>query len=233
MAQYNNHLSFSVLVAAGYAALGLVFLDMNPEQVALACAIVVIAGMLPDIDAPGAVPVRELAGLLAAVVPIAMMTYFPELGSGGITRMALLIIASYVLTRIIVIKGLGMLTVHRGMIHSIPAAIIVFEGAFLLFDDLYWADRLYVSGSAFVGFFSHLLLDSFSNIDLVGRVMGGRQESRGAMKLFGYSFGSTFIMYSCVLGLGYCVWQDLEPDLPALEAGVKQVGSSVAQQASK
>ena len=59
-------------------------------------------------------------------------------------------------------------TVHRGMFHSLPAAVIFGEIAFLLApsDDL--GPKLFMAGAVVVGFLSHLLLDEIYSVDCRG-----------------------------------------------------------------
>lgn len=212
-------MSFSVFLGIVYALFGLAFLSLPGELALLASVICVFSGILPDIDATGGVPEREAAGLLAAVAPIFIFELFPGLRDDGISRIALVVIGSYLVTRMIVIRGLQKFTVHRGLVHSIPAAIIAFELAYLMFWDLVWSDRLYIAGAAFVGFFSHLALDGYSNLDLLGKAMGNSQKRPAALKLFGDSWGSTAFLYSIVAVLGWFVARDLNPDL-RLVAGI-------------
>jgi len=208
MPQYQSHISFSTAVAVGYALAGYYWWGIYPELTFLATVIVVITGMLPDIDASGGIPSRELGGLLAAVAPIALIELFPELKSGGIARVALVVICSYILTRLLIIRGLKVVTAHRGIVHSIPAAILTFELVYLLFWDLYQLDRLYIAGAAFVGYFSHLFLDGLGNVDLIGHVVGKAEQKKAAMKLRGENWGSTAVLYASVVILGWYIAQD-------------------------
>ena len=66
MADYQSHISFSSVVGVGYTIFGMVFLGVHPEQALLALAIIIVAGILPDLDAKSGAPVRELSALLAA-----------------------------------------------------------------------------------------------------------------------------------------------------------------------
>ena len=106
MASHRGHITFSTAIAAGYAYAGMEHYDINPEYVLLASVIIVIAGMLPDIDAGASGPSRELGGLLAAVSPIFALEYYPDLKTGGVTRIALVVIGCYLFTRVFVVRGL-------------------------------------------------------------------------------------------------------------------------------
>ena len=213
MANYQSHVSFSLFAAAGYAFIGLSILGMYPEIVVLASVVIVIAGMLPDIDDGGSTPAREMGGLLAAVSPIVFLEFFPELKAGGVARIALIVVACYLLTRIVIMRGIQKLTVHRGMLHSVPAALITFEVTYLLFWDLYWKERIFLASAALVGYLSHLLLDAYTNLDLVGKAMGNANRKPAALKLVGPTWGSTIVAYSFVALLGWFVVKDLFPQL--------------------
>ena len=89
----------------------------------MSAVIIAIAGMLPDIDASQSSPAKELAGLIAALTPVFLLEYFPKLHTAGTARIALVVICSYLLTRLVVVRGLESFTKHRGMIHSIPGQL--------------------------------------------------------------------------------------------------------------
>ena len=213
MAQLQAHVTFSALTAVGYASAGVVIFGVSTEISILAAIILLIAGLLPDIDGGAGIPARELGGLIAAVAPIAVLRNFPEVHAGGMVRISLVVIASYFLTRLIVVRFLQKATVHRGMIHSVPAAIICGELVYLLYRDVFWYDRMYLAVGAFLGFLSHLLLDAYHNFDLLGKVLGSSEKKPGAMKVIGPTFGLTCILYTGVAVLGWYIAKDFYPNL--------------------
>lgn len=213
-------MSFSVVIGVAYAVVGVLFFDIFLELAFLASAIVVITGMLPDIDAKSSAPARELGGLLAAVAPIALIELYPGVRAGGLARVALVVVCCYFVTRVIVVRLLQRFTVHRGMVHSLPAAIITFEIVYLLFWDLYWYDRLYIGIAGFVGFMSHLVLDASGNIDLLGKALGKAEKKPAALKLVSDRTGATVFMYASMLVLGWFVALDVYPHL-SVYAGIR------------
>lgn len=208
-----NLFSTAFVLAIGYALLGVFVFDIYPEHIILSSAIVIIACLLPDIDGSSDLPQRELGGLLAAVSPLVLLEFFPNLETGGISRVALIVICCYALTRLLISRGLHRLTVPKGMIHSVPAAIITFELVFLLFDDLNIVNRLFVSSAAFVGFFSHLVIEAYGNLDLLGKALGNERKHTPVLKFMADSWGRTIMMYGCVFGLGWLVLRDFYPGL--------------------
>lgn len=219
MANHQSHITFSSLTALIYAVIGVFILDVYPEYALLAALIILIAGMLPNIDAGNDAPARELGGLLAAVSPLLLIEFFPALRVGGMARIALIVVSGYLLVRIVIVRALQRYTVHRGMLHSIPAAIITFELTYLLFWDLHQLDRLYIASGAMLGFLSHLFLDAYGNLDIVGKAIGKAEKKTSVLKFFGASRGVNVFMYAGVFLLGWFVAKDLYPSL-SLQAGI-------------
>ena len=195
-----------------YALAGVTIFNLTPEVILLASVVVVIAGMLPNVDESNSGSAHEFGGLLAAIAPLILFQFFPSFRQGGITRVALVVICCYLLSRVLIVRTLQKLTSHRGFLHSIPASIITFEAVYLLFWDLSVRPRVYVALAAFSGYFVHLMMDAYTNVDLVGRVMGRGVEKRPkALKLGGNSWVSTIAMYTCMTVLGYFVMKDIYP----------------------
>ncbi len=221
MAKLQSHFSASTLLAVLYAVGGALVFEFSPETLLLASVIVVLAGVLPNIDEGKSEPAQEFGGLIAAIVPLLAFEFFPSLRHAGVSRIALVVLLSYFLSRLTEVRTLQGLTTHRGVLHSVPAAVICCEIVFLLFRDLTVLERLYLTGATFLGFFTHLLMDGYGNLDLVGRAMGrGVSKQPAALKLKGNTWVSTVAMYTCVLVLGWFVIRDVHPGVHFV-AGLK------------
>lgn len=213
MANQQSHVSFSFVLALLYGLTGLLSFRLGAEYVLLAAMIVVLTGLLPNIDAGSEPPARELGGLLAAVSPLLLFEYYPSLKGGGVARVVLVVVCCYLLTRVVVVRFLQKCTTHRGMIHSIPAAIITFEATYLLFWDLNPKNRLFMAFAALLGYLSHLVLDAYGNFDLLGKAMGKSQKKPGALKLFAGSLAGSLVLYAVLFVLGWYVARDFYPRL--------------------
>lgn len=213
MAAEQSHISFSLILAAVYSFGGMLFFRVPPEHALLAAVLIFVAGMLPNLDQPGGSTPKELGSLLAAVSPLIVLELFPVLHDGGVVRVALVVVASYALTKLVLIRGMRKLTSHRGMLHSIPAAIITGQLTYLLFWDSSLQSRLYLGLAAFVGFMCHLLVDAASNIDLIGKAMGEKPAKAPVLKLLGGSFGSNAAAYGLLLVLSWVIARDFFPAL--------------------
>lgn len=211
----SNTLSTFTIIGIIYAILGGYALNVPLEYVVLASVIVLVAGMLPDIDGSDEVAVREMGGILAAIVPLVIMEVYPGiLAAGNISRIVLIVLCSYILARVLVSRLLKAWTKPKGMIHSVPAAIITFQLVFLLLWDLHIIDRVYVSAGAFIGFFSHLFFEAYGNLDIAGTAMGKPKKTQKILKFTAPTGPKTFVLYACMVCLGYIIAHDFYPGLP-------------------
>jgi len=163
MAGFTTHVTVSSLLGIGYGTAGY-FSGMPLTTCGIAAGLCAVSGMFPDMDGDTGVPVKETIALIAAVIPALLLSLFDEWGLGR-EMTALLVIGLYVVIRFGAGSLFKNLTKHRGMWHSIPAAINVGMIAFLLCsgDDVY--QRFFKGGAVIVGFVSHLLLDEIYSFD--------------------------------------------------------------------
>jgi len=219
MANEQNHFTLSVFLGLAYAFTGVIALGMYYELAALGLAAVIIAGILPDIDMDSGSQAREVSALLAAIAPIALIEYFPGIKAGGMTRIALTIVLSYLITRVFITRLLLKWTKQQGMMHSIPAAIITFQLVYLFFSDLFWQDRLFIAGGAFIGFMAHLFLEASAGLDLMGKAMGKGGGNLSTLKLSSSNWGINVSLYASIAIMSFFIAKDFYPALK-IYAGV-------------
>jgi len=164
LAGFKTHIATSSLLGAGYAAGAAVWCDFPLPTCALAGCLCGVAGMMPDLDSDSGVPLRESMAFAAAVVPLLLVDRL-ERFSVAPESMVLAGALVYLFVRFGVTSVLKRYTVHRGMFHSLPAALIAGELAFLLcnFGDLVL--RFYLAGGVVMGYVSHLLLDELYSLE--------------------------------------------------------------------
>src|SRR5262249_37326122 len=116
-----------------------------------------VGGLLPDLDSDSGVPVRELFGLAAAVVPLFL---YPRLSRDLEPEQTIVILVGiYLFIRYGLSRVFKDYTVHRGMFHSIPAMLIAGLAVFQVYHNDSDLIRWYVAGGVMLGFLSHLVLD--------------------------------------------------------------------------
>ena len=96
-------------------------------------------------------------------------------------------------------------TSHRGMFHSIPAALIFGFGFSLLFYYIFNFDAMfswYFGMFVFFGYLVHLILDEIYSVDLSNRRI--KRSFGTALKLYSKDTKSTLLFYILV---GVLFWQ--------------------------
>jgi len=163
MAGFKTHITASGILGIGYGGIAFGFYDVPLSTSILAGGLCGVSGMLPDIDSGPGVPLRESMAFAAAVVPMMMIDRLRQFGMPP-EFIVLTGAGIYLTIRFMLAAMLRRYTVHRGMFHSIPAAIIFGEIAFLLASgDLDM--RIYKAGGVVAGYMSHLILDELYSLE--------------------------------------------------------------------
>lgn len=171
MADFNTHIATSTVVGVGVGLAGYTLLDTpEPNRVItcmLATGLCSLAGILPDLDSGSGRPLRETSSILAAVVPMLMVDRFQHMGLNA-EAIALAGALVYITIRFGVVEIFRKYTVHRGMWHSIPAAISCTLLAFLVVSGENLETRIFKSAAVFIGFMVHLILDEIWSVEWKG-----------------------------------------------------------------
>ena len=169
MADFKNHLIGAAAVS-GVAATGLMLAGAVPQEAVLGYfALGIVGGLLPDIDSDTSIPLRIAFNTLAVVAGFLLIFSFGRRYS--LVELTMLWLACFAGIRYGIFILFTRLTVHRGLIHSIPAGVlsglITAVLAYRLFDAT--APQAWLSGSfVLLGFLVHLLLDEFYSVNLMG-----------------------------------------------------------------
>ncbi len=218
MANFKTHITTSTVLGIGYGAMGYLAFNIPWESSLIASGLCGVSGMLPDLDSDSGVPVRETLSFVSAVVPMLMIRRFSYL---QFTHEQIIVVGA--LTYIVIRFGIGKLfrrfTVHRGMWHSIPAALIAGLIAFLLCVSSDLQIRLFKAWAVVIGYLSHLILDEMYSVDLSGHRIRLKRSLGTALKFWGGSTWwniSTYLKLAVLAGL---VWLD-----PTVQSLLQQKG---------
>ena len=163
--------------------------------------------MLPDLDSSSGIPQREMLAFLSVFVPMLMLPRFEAMNLGP-EHMVLAAGGLYLLIRF----GVGGLfkryAKHRGMWHSIPAAMIAGMIAFLISFSGTTELRIFKSWAVVMGFLSHLVLDEIYSVDWQGKEIRIKRSFGTALKLFGKSPSLNMLIYTKVIVLGIMIASD-------------------------
>jgi membrane-bound metal-dependent hydrolase YbcI (DUF457 family) len=194
MAGFKTHITVSTVLGVGYGAAGAT-LGLPWESAVIAGGLCGVGGMMPDIDSDTGVPFRESMCFAAAIIPMLLLTRFAELGL-NYEQMVLAAGGSYVFVRFGIGTLLKKYTVHRGMFHSIPAALVFAGLVFLLSASANLQLRYFKAAGMFLGVMSHLTLDEIYSIEWSGGRWRIKKSFGTALKLWGESRWANFSTYS-------------------------------------
>jgi hypothetical protein len=207
MASYVGHLTFSTALGAAYGAYGAVQLNMDWGPVCLGAGMTAIGGLLPDLDSDSGVPVRELFGLGAVILPLLLFHRFVALGF-TIEQIIVILAGLYLLIRYGLSYVFKRYTVHRGIYHSVPAMLIAGLIVFLVYHSPDIFLRGYVALGTMIGFLSHLILDELCSVDFNGVKISVNKFAGSALKFWSPSLPVTLATYLLLAGLGYVAYRE-------------------------
>ena len=199
MADFKTHLGISTLASSIAATTIYCTGTLTPGQVVVVFLLGIIGGLLPDIDSDTSVPVRMVFNLLAGVIGFLIM--FTQQPGHSVLELFLIWAMGFFLVKYLVFAVFARITVHRGMLHSIPAAAlfglitaIIAERGCAQSPLMAWVQGSFVTGGVLV----HLLLDELHSMNFFG---GAARKSLGtALKLVNLSdLKTTIVFYFLIL----------------------------------
>ena len=169
MADFKTHLSVAGTLS-GVLAIGCLHTGLaEPRDTLLFFTMGTVGGVLPDIDSDHSIPVKLLFSCLATLA--AFFGVFSKIGAYSIVESILLWVAVFVIVRYLVFELFKRFTVHRGVFHSLLAAVFFcFLSATLLYDVFALSNVLawLAGGFVLIGYLIHLLLDELYSVDMMG-----------------------------------------------------------------
>lgn len=187
MADFKTHITVSSTLGVACGLGGYFGFGVSVPHCMVAGALCSVAGMLPDLDSNSSIPQREMLSFVSVIVPVLMIPRFEAL---NLTTEHIVFIAGlmYVFIRF----GIGGLfryfTKHRGMWHSMPAALIAGMATFLVCLSPELGIRLFKAWAVVLGFISHLVLDEIFAVDWKGDRIRVKRSFGTALKWFGTSW---------------------------------------------
>jgi len=207
MADFKTHITASSILGVGYASIGYAMFDVAPAHALVSAALCSVAGMLPDLDSNSGIPQREMLSFVSVCIPMLMIDRFEQLHMDH-EQMVFVAGVMYVLIRF----GLGNLfkkfTKHRGMWHSIPAALVAGMATFMICLTPDVQIRIFKAWAVVVGFISHLVLDEVYAVNWQGKLPKAKRSFGTAMKFFGKDRIPNVLAYTNLILLVFLVFGD-------------------------
>lgn len=169
MANFSTHLAGGFAVSAVTALIGYKAGLISDNQLILCTLIGTAGGLLPDIDSDNSTPIKIGFSLLSLIVAFALVIYWRSTFS--LAMMIGVWIGGFLTMRYAIFELFTRITVHRGVIHSVPYMAIMALG---LVSICYYLLGVSAVSSWFYGIFLfvgsmvHLLLDEMYSVNLLG-----------------------------------------------------------------
>ncbi|CAK0747090.1 inner membrane protein [Gammaproteobacteria bacterium] len=183
MASFPIHLSVAI-VTSGICAISLLVSGLvAPSGIAFYFALGILGGLAPDLDSNNSTPFRVGCELLSLIA--ASLLVFNLGNRFSVVELFFLWLAAFFVLRYGLFYIFTALTVHRGVFHSIPMAVLF---GFLATITLHrfggigsfqsWVAGMFV----ILGYLTHLILDEIYSIDFYG--VSIKSSFGTALKLF-------------------------------------------------
>ena len=207
MADFKTHISTSTALGFVYGGVGYFAFGVPPAHCIIAGSLCSVAGMLPDLDSNSGIPQREMLSFISVVIPMMMLPRFESLGMKS-EHMVFTAGVMYALIRF----GVGGLfrryTKHRGMWHSIPAALVAGLATFLVCLSTDLEIRIFKSWAVVLGFITHLVLDEIYAVNWEGKLPKIKKSFGTALKFWGSYRWPNILVYSKLALLIFLVGTD-------------------------
>lgn len=160
-----------------------------------------LGSILPDLDSDTGRPVKMLFHLASALILLPAFTLL--ISHGFDTSTVLISLAVVYLGWMLFYSMCKRLTVHRGIMHSIPFALMVGALAALVASGLGREVSMLAGMSVFAGVMVHLVLDEMNGVGLrYGLIPHFKRSFGTALKLTGKSITTTLAMYGVTAFFG-------------------------------
>lgn len=201
MANFKAHVSIAAAVSSSAAVLAVNAGLIDTVDAPWLAFLGVMGGMLPDIDANNSSPVRLLFNGLALLCVSGVLFVFTDRYTQS--QLGLVAVAVFVLVRYGVFALFNRFTSHRGVFHSVLAAVFFaflmtcVSFYFLEWDGLHaWLNGLFLA----IGFIVHLVLDELYSVDVSNARM--KRSFGSALKICSYNnIPASLVMTGCTLAL--------------------------------
>jgi len=186
-----------------------IFSLLSPKLVPLILIATIIGSFLPDLDSNQGIPLRILLKTFSIIGAIITVYIMFESQERSFIQTILYSILCGLFIYFIVGGVFKKITNHRGIFHSIPAAIL--SGLIALsFFNLFIIDlelKIILSLAIGIGYLCHLVLDEMNSIvNLEGTPFVPNKSLGSALKLYSKNWIPSIAVYTLIVLLAYMHW---------------------------
>jgi membrane-bound metal-dependent hydrolase YbcI (DUF457 family) len=208
MAEFKVHLVGGITAGAGASVAGHFMAGLTPLQTGAIFVVGSVGGLLPDLDSDTGKPLAFLFHLISVLLPSLLFVRAVQIGGDSPEFLICYFTASYLFINYVVCAIVKQVTVHRGMMHSIPFTFVCAGTGYLLFEPSGNQVAIMAGLAVFLGCLVHLVLDEVTSFKLkFGIIPVPKRSSGSAFKLKSDSFFATLFIYIILVVIGIVVFQ--------------------------
>ncbi|MCK5374918.1 MAG: metal-dependent hydrolase, partial [Alphaproteobacteria bacterium] len=175
-----------------------------------------IGGILPDIDSDSGKPLSLIFGKISVLLPALLLGQLTTVESFSSEFLVSYFVCSYFIINYLICGLVKKITVHRGIIHSLPFSILSGEIGYLLFATSEENVAIIVGGAMFAGCLVHLILDELHSFTFKYKIFPVLKKSSGtALKFKSDSPFASAALYCLIIIAAIIISFDYVP-FPAL-----------------
>ena len=231
MPGYKTHITASSICGTALGGVSFLFGHVAPVTAIYGGVLCAIGGLVPDIDSEKSTSFRKCLAIVAGFSSLLLVSrlrdYFLDPQAVAIIGGGNFLFAWFFLGRVI-----RKATVHRGMCHSIPMAVLTGEITFLLSSgDM--NERLYCGVSMVIGILVHLILDEFCSVQIKRGSVKVKKSLGSALKIVNFNDKKgSFIMlgilaFFTVLCVNEPIWTENLPEVGTSEYVTQNGGEKI------
>ena len=186
MPGYQTHITWSSVAGVGLGCAAKLFYNVSIPQAVFGGVLCALGGVLPDIDSDTSKAYRRCITTISGTCVLLLASRLRDFNlepEGVVTTCA----AVYFFIVYVIGGVVKKMTVHRGMFHSIPFAVIAGELIFILSSGTTQL-RLFKAASIVIGVLIHLTLDEINSVSVLDGGSGSRyRNSNNAYDSYDYN----------------------------------------------
>lgn len=202
MSGFKTHLAGGAV--SGAAMSGLLIMNhqnsFNAVQIFTVFLLGSLGGIIPDLDSDTGKPLSLLFGLISVVIPVFFMKEIARFHEMTPEFLISYFVVTYFLINFGVCTLIKRITRHRGIMHSIPFAVLCGQAGFLAFIQSGKPMAIAAGIALFLGCMTHLILDEIHSMSWEYGFMPQRTKSSGtALKFKSASPVFTLLVYCLII----------------------------------
>ncbi len=207
MANFKTHIGWGAVIGVTMIVLALLYSFISGwVEIFMIFGAILVGSFLPDMDMDDGVPFQILFGFLSIGVAGSIFYQLYSDGQRDVLTLFLITGAIFIGLRFVVGEIFMRFTDHRGIWHSIPAAIFMGLVSMQIMRRISPSENdewcVYVGIAIMIGYLGHLILDEiYASVNLSGHSLLPKRSLGSALKIYSRSKIATGIVYGGIVYL--------------------------------